>query len=61
MDEKTGAVFWRENLRKGDHLDDPGVDGRILLKRIFNEWRARAGSIWIRMALVNAVINLRIP
>jgi hypothetical protein len=23
--------FWRENLRERDHLEDPGVDGRIIL------------------------------
>jgi hypothetical protein len=27
--------FWWRNLREGDHLKDPGIDGRIILKWIF--------------------------
>jgi hypothetical protein len=26
------------DLREGDHLEYLGVDGRIILKRIFKEW-----------------------
>jgi hypothetical protein len=31
------------NLRKGDHLKDPDVDGGIILKRIFKKWDGRHG------------------
>jgi hypothetical protein len=30
--------FWWEKLRERDHLGDPSVDGRIILRRIFRKW-----------------------
>jgi hypothetical protein len=27
--------FWWENLRERDNWGDPGVDGRIIIRRIF--------------------------
>jgi hypothetical protein len=35
--------FWWGNLRKKDHLADPGEDGRITLKWIFRKWDGRHG------------------
>ena len=40
-EEYTG--FWWGNLRKRDHLGNPGLDGRIILRWIFREWD---GSVW---------------
>jgi hypothetical protein len=33
---RTG--FWWGNLREGGHWGDPGVDGKIILRRIFGKW-----------------------
>jgi len=51
--------LWWGNLREIDHLEDPDVDGRIILRWIFRKWYMRAwtGST----ALVNAVMNIRFP
>jgi hypothetical protein len=34
-----------------DHLLDPGVDGRLILRRIFRKWDVRvwAGLSWLRI------------
>jgi len=37
------------NLRERNHLRDPGVDGRIILRCIFRKWDVGAwtGLIWL--------------
>jgi hypothetical protein len=42
-----------ENLREGDHLKDPGVDRRIILKWIFERLGegAQTGLIWLRIGI----------
>jgi hypothetical protein len=59
--EGVHTGFWWGDLREGDHLEDPGVDG------IFRKWDR--GMDWIDLAqdrdrwrtVVSAVMNLRFP
>jgi hypothetical protein len=59
--------FWWGNLRDRYHLEDPSVDGRIILRWTFRKWGA--GMDWIDLAedrdrwraLVNVVMSLRVP
>ena len=60
--------FWWGNLRERDHLENPGTDGMIILKRIFRKCDVEVMD-WIDLAhdrdrwraLVIAVMNLRVP
>ena len=43
--------FWWGNVKEIHHLEDPGIDGTIILRHIFRKWDggARTGSIWLRI------------
>jgi len=42
------AECWWGNLRERNHLENPGVDERIILRRIFRKWDV--GMEWIELA-----------
>jgi hypothetical protein len=58
--------FWCGDLREGDHLGDPSIDGRIIIKWIFKKWDGAMD--WIELAqdrdrwqaLVKVVMNLQV-
>jgi hypothetical protein len=43
--------FWWGNVRERDHLENLGVDEKILLRWIFRKWDGRVwiGLIWLRL------------
>jgi len=57
-----------ENLREVDHLKDPSVDRRIILRCIFRKWNSESMD-WIDLAqdrdrwraLENVEIKFRVP
>jgi hypothetical protein len=55
--------LWWGGLRERYHLEDPGIDGRIILKWILRNWIGDHGLDWSGLehaemaGFVNAVMN----
>jgi hypothetical protein len=64
--EEIHTGFRWENLREEDHLEDSCINGRIILKWIFEQWDE--GMNWMDQAqhkdrwraVANAVMNHRV-
>ena len=48
-EQKCIQSFGGENLMERDSLGDPGVNGRIILQRVFRRWDG-GGMGWIGLA-----------
>jgi hypothetical protein len=48
-EERRIQGFWWRNLREREHLGEPGIDGRIILRCIFRKWDVGewTGSSWL--------------
>ena len=59
--------FWWRNLRERNHLEEPGVDRRIIFIWIFRKWDVAAwtGSIWLGKGTcgghLSVVMNIQVP
>jgi len=42
------TVFWCRNLKERDHLEDTGLDRRIILKWVLKQGWVWTGLIWLR-------------
>jgi len=47
---KVHTEIWCGNLKKRDHFEEAGVDGRIILEWIFRKLDGGGGMDWIDMA-----------
>jgi hypothetical protein len=62
------TVFRWGNLRERNQLEEPVVEGRIILRWMFSKWDV-GGMCWIELVqdrdklwtLVNAVMTFRVP
>jgi len=54
------TVFWWGNLRERAHLEDPDIDGRIILTWISRKWDgAWTGLIWLRIGAGGGYFGFR--
>jgi len=53
--------FGLGNLREKQHLEDPGIEGKIISRWIFRKWDGEAwtGLIWLRIRTGGGLLSTR--
>jgi hypothetical protein len=61
MRREVYTGFWRDNLRERDHLGDPGIDGRIILKWILRKCDRGVWTIssWLTIETGGGLLYIR--
>ena len=61
MGERKGAYRVLEGKPEVDYLEDPDVDGGIILRSIFRKWDGSAwtGLIWLRIGTGGRLLKRR--
>jgi hypothetical protein len=51
------TIFLLENMKGRDHVEDRGVDGRIIFEWTLGKWGARVwtGFIWLRIGTSDGI------
>jgi hypothetical protein len=60
-EERRMQRFWWGNLKERDHLGDPGVDRRIILRWNFRKWGVGlwTGSSWLKIGICGGHLQVR--
>jgi hypothetical protein len=64
LDCRLGCRYtgvWWGNVRERDHLEEPGVDGRIILRLMFRKWDVGAwtGLVWLMIGTGSGHLRAR--
>ena len=59
--EEVHNGFWRGKVRERDHLEDTGVDEKVLIKWILRKSvdKTWTGLIWLRLGAVGELVCTR--
>jgi len=52
-EKRNGYQFWRGNLQERDHLQDTGIESRVLLKLFLEKWDGRVWTelMWFKIEI----------
>jgi hypothetical protein len=59
-EKEVHTVFWWGSMRERDHLEGPGIDGRVILRCILRKWDGGwTGLFWLRIGTGDSHLETR--